>query len=889
MAHVPFRLFGFPLRARRRPAPVDAAAITRDLLALASVSDESLLARLETSAEGLTNHEAALRYREAGPNSVADEHHHGVRQQLAQILANPLSLLLLALALLNWATGARESAVVIAAIVLLSGLLSFLQEHRSNRAAEALRTLVHTKSVLRRRLRQDDGTFPATGHPVHVPLVHIVPGDIVLLSAGNLVPADVRLLATKDLFVNEAALTGESLPMEKSPGPAAEPADVLAMRNLAFMGTYVTSGTGTAVVLATGGRTYFGAIARSTGAGHETTSFDVGIHRYLWLVIRFMLVLVPTVFLINGLTKGDWMEALMFAVAVAVGMTPELLPMVITVNLAKGALAMAEKHVIVKRLSSIQNFGAMDVLATDKTGTLTQNRVLLERHVDIFGRESRRVLEFACVNSFFQSGLRNLLDEAVLTHAELHANFRSGAGFVKVDEIPFDFERRRMSVVVESADGSAHYLIAKGALDEVIAVCDYADRDGKPVPIERGHEDDLRTVTRELHEDGFRVIAVAYRELPPGPATYGVADESGLTLLGYIAFLDPPKETAAAALNSLRDSGVSVKVLTGDHEAVARNVCRQVGLAVDALLVGPDVDGLSDGELAERVEAVALFARLTPEQKARVIRALRANGHVVGYLGDGINDGPALIAADVGISVESAVDVAKESADIILLEKSLLVLDDGVVEGRRVFGNVIKYLRMAGSSNFGNMFSMIGASALLPFLPMAPVQILVNNLLYDVSQTALATDNVDADWLARPRRWDIGGIGRYMVSIGPLSSLFDYLTFATMAWVFDGLNDRALFQTGWFVESLLSQTLIVHVIRTGRVPFLQSKPSRTLLVMTVAVCALGVWLPFSPFATALGLTRLPVGYWWALAALLAGYLTLTQLVKSWAQRRLDLA
>lgn len=888
MAHVPFRLFGLPLRGRARPVRVDAGEVTRELQTLSRLPDDALLARLDASVEGLTNHEAALRYRAWGPNSVANERRHGAWRQIAPILVNPLSLLLVGLALVNWATGAREGALVIVAIVLLSSLLTFLQEHRSSRAAEALRMLVHTKAQLRRRVRRDDGTFPADGHPVHVPLAHIVPGDIVLLSAGNLVPADVRVLAAKDLFVNEAALTGESLPLEKSPGPARETPELLALRNLAFMGTYVTSGTATAVVLATGPRTWFGAIAHAAAAGHPATSFDVGMHRYLWLIIRFMLVLVPTVFLVNGLTKGDWMEAFLFAIAVAVGMTPELLPMVITVNLAKGALAMAGKRVIVKQLPAIQNFGAMDVLATDKTGTLTQNRVILERHVDIFGRESRRVLEFACLNSFFQSGLRNLLDEAVLTHAELHAHIRSGAGYAKVDEIPFDFERRRMSVVVESADGEAHYLICKGALDEVIAVCDHADRDGTSVPIEPGHEEDLRTVTRNLHEDGFRVIAVAYRALPPGPATYGVADESRLTLLGYIAFLDPPKESAAAALTSLRNAGVTVKVLTGDHEAVARNVCRQVGLVVDAVLVGPDIDALSDLDLAARAGTAALFARLTPEQKARVIRALRGSGHVVGYLGDGINDGPALVAADVGISVDSAVDVAKESADIILLEKDLSVLHDGVFEGRRVFGNMIKYLRMAGSSAFGNMFSMIGASALLPFLPMAPVQILVNNLLYDVSQTAIATDNVDADWTARPRRWDVGGIGRYMVCIGPLSSLFDYLTFAALVWLFDGLNDSALFQTGWFVESLVSQTLVVHVIRTGRIPFVQSRPSPALLAMSVGICALGVWLPFSPFAPALGLVALPMGYLALLLLLLAAYLALTQIVKAWLVRRFPL-
>ena len=884
-----YRIFGLPLRRRAATLrPVDPVAAGEALLEHARLADDALLARLNTSAEGLTNHDAALRYRDVGPNSVADEHPPGAWRQLAHILANPLSLLLLVLAFASYFTGGKEGAWVIMAMVLLSSLFAFMQEFRSSKAAEKLRALVHTRVTLLRRPRTHEGILQAPGIEVSVPLVHIVPGDIVLLSAGNLVPGDVRILKARDLFVSQAALTGESLPVEKHPGVAGPAKSPLELPSLAMMGSYVISGTATAVVLATGPSTHFGAVAHATGAPREPTGFDLGVHRYLWLIIRFMLVMVPAVFLINGLTKGDWLEAFLFAIAVAVGLAPEMLPMVITVNLAKGALAMAGKRVIVKRLAAIQNFGAMDVLATDKTGTLTQNRVLLERHVDISGAESRRVLEFACLNSYFQSGLRNLLDEAVLAHAELHEHIRSGAGYRKIDEIPFDFERRRMSVVVESSDGSRHLLICKGAVEEVVAVCDRAERAAVPVPIVPGHGDELRVMTRELNEDGFRVIAVAYKELPAGPATYTHADESGMTLLGYIAFLDPPKESAERALGMLREAGVAVKVLTGDNDAVARHVCKQVGLQVDAALSGSEVDALSDAELAARAETTALFARLNPQQKARVIRALRANGHVVGYLGDGINDGPALKAADVGVSVDSAVDIAKESADIILLENSLLVLQEGVIEGRRVFGNVTKYLRMAGSSNFGNMLSMVGASALLPFLPMAPVQILFNNLLYDVSQTAVATDNVDAEFLAKPRRWDISGIGRYMVCIGPLSSIFDYATFGVMIWMFDALTDSALFQTGWFVESLLSQTLIVHVIRTGRIPFVESRASKTLLGMSLAICALGVWLPFSPFASALGLVALPVGYWAALAAMLVAYLTLTQFVKTRILRRFRL-
>jgi Mg2+-importing ATPase len=870
-----FRVFGLPVRVRaaathsRRPA-----APGVPLAEYAALTEAALLERLHTDERGLTNHEAALRYREAGPNSIAEGRPPPAWRQFLQYAASPLSLLLLVLAAVSYITGSTEGAAVIVAIVLLASLFSFLQEHRSSRAAEALRALVHTRVKLLRRPRSEGGEAAGNGHRVTVPLAHIVPGDVVLLAAGSLVPADVRILTAKDLFVGEAVLTGESQPVEKRPGVATA-GDVHEMPNLAFMGSHVVSGTASAVVLATGARTRVGALARATRAARPPTAFERGVGGYIRLILRFMLVMVPVVFLINGYAKGDWLEAFLFALAVAVGLTPEMLPMVITANLAQGALAMARKRVIVKRLAAIQDFGAMDVLATDKTGTLTQNRVLLERHVDIFGTESLRVLEHACLNSVFQTAPPNLLDEAVLTHAELHEHIKSGAGFRKIDEIPFDFDRRRMSVVVAPNDGTMHLLICKGAVDEVLAACTRVERNGTAIPVEPGHEEELRTVTRELNRDGFRVIAVAVRALPAGPATYTVADERDLTLLGYIAFIDPPKETAARALALLRESGVAVKVLTGDNEAVARHVCGQV-------------DALSDEALVSRADEATLFARLNPQQKARVIRALQAAGHVVGYLGDGINDGPALRAADVGVSVDEAVDIARETADIILLEHSLLVLYEGVIEGRRVFGNVTKYLRMTGSASFGNVLSVVGASALLPFLPMAPVQILLNNLLFDMAQTALATDNVDADFLAQPRRWDIRGVGRYMLCLGPVSSVFDYATFGVLAFAFDALADAKLFQTGWFVESLLSQTLVVHVIRTARIAFLESRPSRTLLATTLAVCAVGAWLPFSPFASALGLVALPAPYWWALAAILAGYLALTQAVKAWVVRRFAL-
>ncbi len=548
---------------------------------------------------------------------------------------------------------------------------------------------------------------------MEIPLTHVVPGDIIHLSAGDIVPADVRMLSAKDLFVNQASLTGESLPVEKFAAPVTGATSALELNNVAFMGTNVISGTAVAMVVATGGRTYFGSIATSVAGQQVLTSFDRGIHRFIWLIIRFMLVMVPLVFLVNGITKGDWLEAFLFAVAVAVGLTPEMLPMIVTINLAKGAMAMAGKKVIVKRLNSIQNLGAMNVLCTDKTGTLTQDKVLLEKHVDVHGDESERVLEYAYLNSYYQTGLKNLLDVAVLEHVEVHEHLRPDAKFAKIDEIPFDFQRRRMSVVVAERDGP-HILICKGAVEEVFNVCDRAEQHGELVQIEAEHYDELRTVTRDFNDDGFRVIAVAYKELPPGQTTYTVADEDGLVLAGYIAFLDPPKESAAEAIRVLQEYGVAVKVLTGDNEAVTRNICRQVGLPVERVVLGSEVDAMTDAELAKAAEDVSVLAKLSPAQKARVIKALHLRGHVVGFLGDGINDGPALKAADVGISVDTAVDIAKESADIILLEKSLLVLEQGVVEGRRVFGNITKYIKMGASSNFGNMFSVLGASAFLP-------------------------------------------------------------------------------------------------------------------------------------------------------------------------------
>jgi len=869
------------------------AQVPRQLSAAAQQAEGPLLRELETRPAGLTTEEVRTRRVRFGPNVVARDHEPAVSVQILRRLANPLNLLLLALAAISLITGQRNAALLIIVMVVLSVSLGFLQEHRSNRAAERLRAMVHTTATVRRCPAEAVDIHGATDSETvpwaEVPITDLVPGDIVHLSAGDLVPADLRLLSAKDLHVSEATLTGEAMPVEKCTDvePAGD-ADALRLRNVCYMGTSVVSGTATAVVVLTGERAYFGGLANLIAGERPPTDFDRGMNRFAWLMIRFVLVMAPLVLLINGLTKGDWLEALLFAVAVAVGLTPELLPMIVTVNLAMGALAMSRKQVIVKRLNSIQNFGAMDILCTDKTGTLTQDRIVLERHVDLLGADSEEVLLYAYLNSRYQSGLKNLLDVAILRHAEAERLAAVAAQYEKWDEVPFDFSRRRMSVAVRRGD--RRLLICKGAVEEVFAASRSGRANGQSFALDASHLAMLQQTSGRLNADGFRVIAVAYRELPPTHGSCSVADEVDLTLLGYVAFLDPPKESAGRAIAALRLHGIGVKILTGDNEIITRKVCADVGMPITGLVLGRDTEALTDAELGAVAEGANVFAKLSPSQKARVIGVLQDRRHVVGFLGDGINDGPALKRADVGVSVDSAVDIARETADIIMLEKSLLVLDEGVVEGRKVFANIIKYIRMGASSNFGNMLSVIGASAWLPFLPMAPLQVLTNNLLYDFSQTSIPSDNVDAEYLMQPRRWEIGNIGRYMLCIGPVSSLFDYATYCLMYFVF-AANTRAqagLFQTGWFVESLLSQTLIIHVIRTRRIPFVESRASTALLITSAAICGVGVWLPTSPLAPALGLVRLPPLYWPLLALMLAAYLALTHGVKTWFHRRFGL-
>ena len=847
-----------------------------------TIPDAELLNRLGSSSNGLSSERAAIVLDEIGSNVVAAGKRSSALRDLLERCRNPLVIQLLVIAMVCYLTGDTPSTVIVGSMVFLSVFLSYFQEARSSRAIDKLQKLVKTTVTVLR-----------DGKETEVLLEEVVPGDVVVLTAGSLIPADLRILSAKDFFVTQSALTGESMPVEKS-SDTNQPAGRAAFEftNACFMGSNVLSGAARGVVLVTGARTYFGSLAEKLMSRREATSFDKGVHDFTWLMIRFMIVMVSITFLIVGLRNHNWIEALLFALSVAVGLTPEMLPMIMTVCLSKGALMMSRKKVIVKHLHAIQNFGAMDVLCTDKTGTLTQDHVVLERYVDVTNRSSEDVLRYAYMNSFYQTGLRNLLDRAILAHSELDVELNCR----KVDEIPFDFKRRRMSVVIDYED--RHVLICKGAVEEVTAVCENYQVDEDINPLIKLIRDDLMDEYRSLSAQGYRVLAIAYREFDRTKQTFSVTDESELILLGYIAFFDPAKDTSAKAIAALSRSGVAVKILTGDNELVTRKVCGDVAMPITKVATGPQLAALDDAAFAREVDEANVLARLTPDQKEKVIKTLRAQGHVVGFLGDGINDVLAMKAADVGISVDTAVDVAKESADIILLEKSLLVLEDGIMEGRKVFGNIIKYIKMGASSNFGNMFSVVGGAYFLPFLPMAPIQVLVNNLLYDFSQIGIPLDNVDQEYLTKPRRWNIRSIRNFMVFIGPISSIFDYATFFLMLYFFgciafgssgtsavDKSHLEKLFHTGWFVESLLTQTLIVHIIRTQRIPFIQSRASKPMLFTTLVIMAIGVWLPFSPLAHFLGFTPLPPVFFLWLAGFLLAYSVLTHTVKMWFIRR----
>jgi len=867
-----------------------------DVLHEAAIKDAAdVLQSLSTSPSGLNEMEAAARLEKYGPNEVAQERKHEWLHRLWVAVRNPLVILLTILSILSYATDDIPGGTLMLVMVVLGVTLRFVQETKANNAAAKLKAMIKvTATVVRDGIQRE------------IPLQHLVPGDVVKLSAGDMIPGDVRLLAAKDLFIIQATLTGESLPVEKSDARDTRTnISSIEHTNLCFLGTSVESGAATAVIVATGTQTYFGKMATSLAGQQTVTAFDKGVKRFVWLMLTFMLVMVPMVFLINGMMKHDWKTAFFFAMAVAVGLTPEMLPMIVSVCLSKGALAMSKKKVIVKKLNSIQNFGAMDVLCTDKTGTLTIDHVILELHVDVFKNESEQVLRDAYLISHFQTGLKNVLDRAVLKYKELHRELGIEK-YKMVDEIPFDFSRRMMSVAIECPNGERQ-LLTKGAPEAVFAKCTHFESDGEILPMEPILVGDLVQQVNDLSEDGFRVLAVATKKLGE-QSTFTKADESGLVLTGYLAFLDPPKETAIKAIAALRQHGITVKVLTGDNDLVTRKVCTEVGIHAEKILLGSRVETLTNEQLAKEVETMDVFARLSPAHKKRVVQALQHNKHVVGFMGDGINDAPALRAADVGLSVDNAVDIAKESADMILLEKNLMVLEEGVIEGRKVFANILKYIRMGASSNFGNMFSVLGASAWLPFLPMQPIQVLTNNLLYDFSQVPIPTDNVGEQFIAKPRPWQMGEIAKFIIFIGPISSIFDYTTYALMWFYFkcsnlglaapmelaarfanaadaDHTYAASLFSTGWFVESLMTQTLIVHVIRTNQIPFIQSRASWQLTMTTFAIMGIGMWLPFSPLARYLGFVPLPLQFWPFLLVTLVCYVGLTQLIKMWMVRK----
>lgn len=865
-------------------------------LAEAAQADQAeVFRRLASLPEGLSWTETRQRCSQFGFNELASQKPPGWPKILWRALKHPFNGVLTVLAAVSFATADLRAGSVMLLMVSLSVGVRFWQELKSQIQADSLRKLVHNSAtVLRTENRNEERQPNLLDHQASdIPTRDLVPGDIVKLSAGDMIPADLRLIESRDLFITQAALTGEAMPVEKyeperrppaaaqrTPPSPSVPAEVLDSPHLLLMGGSIVSGTGRAVVLETGNRTYFGSMAEQLTGRRPTTAFDLGVSRVSWLLIKFMLVMAPTVFLLNGMRKHDWLEAFLFAVAIAVGLTPEMLPMIVNANLARGAIAMARQRTIVKHLQAIQNFGAMDVLCTDKTGTLTQDKVVLIRHLDSRGAESLRVLEHAYLNSLFQTGLKNLLDRAVIERAETLGLRETAKAWWKEDEIPFDFARRRMSVVLTRSKHE-HLLLCKGAVEEMLEICSEVEEDGVARPASAERRAQLKGLRDQLNEDGLRVIAVAYRNLPAAHPPVSVQDESHMVFAGFVAFLDPAKESTAEALRLLHHHGITVKILTGDNAIVARKICRDVGLTVDHVGTGAELEPLTEEELAERVERTTIFAKLSPDQKARVVRALKSKGHTVGFMGDGINDAIALREADVGISVDTAVDVAKEAADIILLEKNLLVLEQGVIEGRRTFGNVIKYIKMTASSNFGNVLSMLAASTFLPFLPMLAVQLLVQNLLYDFSQMAIPWDHMDEEFLKSPRQWSADTIATFMIWMGPISSLFDLGTFWFL-WHVLGANtveQQSLFQTGWFVVGLLTQTLVVHMIRTERIPFLQSTAAPIVLVTTGTVMAIGLYLPFSPIADSLQLRPLPGPFFLYLAAVLVAYCLLAQTVK----------
>ena len=875
---------------------------------------QETLGYLNTTLCGLEPGKVEENRSEYGSNKVTREKKKTLPQRLAGAFINPFTAILFCLALVSSFTDMIFphfslfgcvpkdfdclTVVIILTMVFLSGTLRFVQESRSGNAAEKLLAMITTTCTVTRKGQE----------MAEIPLDEVVVGDIVHLSAGDMLPADVRILDAKDLFVSQASLTGESEPIEKIPMVNETRDAITDYTNIAFMGSNVLSGSASAVVVTVGDHTLFGSMASEVAHEAVETSFSKGVNAVSWVLIRFMLVMVPLVFVANGITKGDWLSAFLFGISIAVGLTPEMLPMIVTTCLAKGAVSMSKKQTIVKNLNSIQNFGAIDILCTDKTGTLTQDKVVLEYHLNVNGEDDLRVLRHAYLNSYFQTGYKNLMDVAIIQKTEEEETddpqlVDLSEHYVKVDEIPFDFARRRLTTVVQNRDGKTQ-MVTKGAVEEMLSICSFAECDGKVRPMTKELKSRILATVDDLNEKGFRVLAIAQKSNPSPAGAFGVTDECDMVLMGYLAFLDPPKESTADAIKALKAHGVTTKILTGDNDKVTRTICKQVGLKVRNMLLGSDLENMSDQELAKAAETTDVFAKLTPDQKARVVSVFRENGHTVGFMGDGINDASAMKSADIGISVDTAVDVAKESADIVLLEKDLMVLEEGIIEGRKTYANMIKYIKMTASSNFGNMFSVLAASALLPFLPMESLQLIFLNLIYDLSCTAIPWDNVDEEFISVPRKWDASSVGSFMMWIGPTSSVFDWMTYIFMYFVFCPLfvskgvlyNDLAshfagadlvrmqtayvaMFQTGWFIESMWSQTLVIHMIRTPKLPFIQSHASAPLTLMTFTGIGVLTIIPFTTFGRMLGFVALPTAYFAYLIPCILLYMVLATSLK----------
>lgn len=872
------------------------------------LSTEKIFQLLNSSIEGITDENAKHLLEIFGKNIITHDSKKSFIKKIVEAFINPFTAVLFCLAIVStitdmiipWYNNTPEdfspiTVIIITTMVTISGILRFIQEEKSNNAAEALSAMITTTTSVKRYGENKK----------EIPLENVVIGDIIYLAAGDIIPADLRIIESKDFFVSQSSLTGESEPIEKKANQVSNISlAITELNNLVFMGSNVISGSAIGIVIATGDRTMLGGISKELVSEKKIeSSFEKGVNSVSWLLIRFMMIMVPIVFFINGFTKGSWIQALLFAISIAVGLTPEMLPMIVTTCLAKGAVAMSKKKTIVKNLNSIQNFGSMDILCTDKTGTITLDKVVLEYHMDVHGNENNRILRHAFLNSYFQTGLKNLLDISIIEKTYEEGKKDSSLInldkiYIKVDEIPFDFSRRRMTVVVEDHLGKRQ-MITKGAVEEMLSICKYTEYQDKIVLLsEKIKEEILKTVDK-LNRDGLRVIALAQKTNPSPVESFGVSDEMDMVLMGYLAFLDPPKPTTAKAISALKEYGVRTKVLTGDNDKVTKSICGKVGLNNSEILLGSDIDNMSDEELAITVERVDIFAKLSPLQKTRIVQILKRNGHTVGFMGDGINDATAMKEADIGISVDTAVDIAKESADIILLEKDLMVLEEGIIEGRKTYANMIKYIKMTSSSNFGNMFSVLIASAFLPFLPMMSIHLILLNLIYDLSCTAIPWDNVDEEFLKIPRKWEASSIGKFMLWIGPTSSIFDITTYLLMYFIICPLfvsngvlyNDipvnneilrgtyEAMFQTGWFIESMWSQTLVIHMIRTPKLSFIQSVASLpVILLTTLGVIAISI-IPYTKLGLYLGLTPLPSIFWLGLILTIVAYISLVTFIK----------